>query len=214
MATNPTGASPALVERVKNIILQPKAEWPRIDAEPATVGGIYRSYIFILAAITPVAGVIGQLLFPRSFMGITYRPSVGSVLSTAVVQYLMVLLSVYILALIIEALAPNFGGTKDRVQAFKVAAYASTAAWVAGIFNIIPALAWLGLLGGLYSLYLLYLGIPVLMKVSADKAMGYVAAAVIAAILLWIVVGAVVGQVVGSLIGGPGSGAISVQFPG
>jgi hypothetical protein len=213
MSTNPTDASPAVVQRAKNIILQPKTEWPLIDAEPATIGGIYRSYVLILAAITPVAGIIGQLLFPRSFMGITYRLSVGSVVATAIVQYLVALLSVYILALVIEALAPSFGGTKDRVQAFKAAAYASTAAWIAGIFNIIPSLAWLGLIGALYSLYLLYLGVPIVMKASADKAVAYVAASIVAAILLWIVVGAVVGQVIGSLIGGAGPGAITVQFP-
>src|SRR3954465_10095737 len=39
MASNPTPTGPtsSLVERVKNILLHPKEEWARIDAEPATV---------------------------------------------------------------------------------------------------------------------------------------------------------------------------------
>ena len=45
----------------------------------------------------------------------------------------------------------------------KVSACAPTATWVAGVFNIIPALAFLGILG-VYSLYPLYTGIAALMK--------------------------------------------------
>src|SRR5690606_41930837 len=61
------------------------------------------------------------------------------------------LVSIYVLSLIIDALAPNFGGTKDPVKAFKVAAYSWTAAWIAGIFGVIPQLAILSIVG-LYSL--------------------------------------------------------------
>jgi hypothetical protein len=50
----------------------------------------------------------------------------------------------------------------------RVSAYSPTAAWVAGVFNIIPALSFLGILG-LYSLYLLYTGIAAVMKPPADK---------------------------------------------
>ena len=213
MATQPTGTPNAsLADRAKNIIMQPRAEWPRIDAEPDTIGGIYKRYVIILAAIGPVAGLIGMLAFGVRVLGFTYRPPVGSAIATAVVQYLLSLASVYILALIIEALAPTFGGTKDRVKAFKVAAYSMTAAWLAGIFAIIPNLAWLGLVG-LYSFYLLYLGLPVLMKVSQDKAVGYWVAAVLTAIVLYFVVAYIAGSVVGGIIGGPGPSSVTVNLP-
>ena len=40
--TNPLPGAPAsLVDRVKNILVSPKTEWPRIDAEPATVASIF-----------------------------------------------------------------------------------------------------------------------------------------------------------------------------
>lgn len=214
MATNPNGATAALVERAKAIILTPASEWPRIDSEPATIVGIYKSYVLILAAIAPIAGVIGQLLFTQSALGITYRPSMQWVVSTAVVQYLLALLGVYLLALVIEALAPNFGGTKDRVQAFKVAAYATTPAWVAGIFALVPSLAWLAMIGGIYGLYLIYLGLPVVMKVSADKASGYFVAVLVAAIILWFVAAMLVVSIVGAMIGSAVPGTVSVQFPG
>lgn len=214
MATNPNGATPALVERARNIILKPGLEWPRIDAEPATIGGIYRSYVLVLAAIAPIAGVIGQLVFTRSAFGIVYRPSMQWVVCTALIQYALALLSVYLLALVIEALAANFGGTKDRVQAFKLSAYAATAAWLAGIFNLVPTLAWLAMIGGLYSLYLLYLGLPVLMKVPADKTPAYFVAVLVAAVLLWIVAGALLTAIVGALVGSATPGPVSIEFSG
>jgi hypothetical protein len=122
----------------------------------------------------------------------TYRPPVGTVLSSALVTYLLTLGGVYVLALIIDALAPNFGGTQNQGQALKVAAYSSTASWVAGIFGLVPILGWLGILG-LYSLYLLYLGLPVLMKAPEEKAMGYTGVVIIAAIVLFLVIGLVAG---------------------
>ena len=219
-AQGPIDRQSALVDRAKNIILTPKQEWPVIDAEPSTIGDIYKSYVMILAAIPALAGLLGSLALGYSFLGITYRPSITSALGTAVTQYVMALISTFVLALIIEALAPSFGGVKNRVQAFKVAAYSSTAAWLAGVFALIPALGWLGIVG-LYSLYLLYLGLPLLMKSPADKAMPYTVVTILAAIVLFVVIGAIsgaVGGVFGSRMpiasGGEVSGTMNVPGVG
>ena len=182
----------ALVDRVKNILLTPREEWRVIDAEPTTPAELYKEYIIPLAAVGPVASAIGSLVFGYHAFGMSYRPPIGTVLSSTIVTYLLTLGGVYVLALIIDALAPHFGGTASQIQALKVAAYSSTASWVAGIFGLIPALGWLGILG-LYSLYLLYLGLPVLMKAPEDKAAGYTGVVVIAAIVLFLVVGLVAG---------------------
>ncbi|RSY26150.1 Yip1 family protein [Sphingomonas koreensis] len=180
-----------LIERIKNILLKPKEEWERIDAEPATVGGLMTGWVVPLAAIGPVAGLIGGLVFGYGGMfGITIRPSVTMAVTGAVISYLLALLCAWLFSKIIDALAPSFGGQKNPVQAMKVAAYSGTAAYLAGVFQIIPALGILGLLG-LYSLYLLYLGLPRLMKAPADKAMGYTIVTVVVAIVLFFVVGVV-----------------------
>ena len=55
--------SSSLIERIKNILLKPKEEWERIDAEPATVGGLMTGWVVPLAAIGPVAGLIGGLIY-------------------------------------------------------------------------------------------------------------------------------------------------------
>lgn len=205
MTDMPTGPAPtgtpvpqkSLVERAKDIILQPKAEWPRIDAEASTVSSIYTGYVMILAAIGPIAMLIGQQIFGYSAFGITYKPPIGYSIATAVLTYVLSLVSVYVSALIIDALAPNFGGTKNQVKAFKVAAYSATAAWLVGIFQIIPMLGILGILG-LYSLYLLFLGLPILMRVPEDKAVGYTVVVILVQIVLYFVVLLVVGALVAS----------------
>jgi hypothetical protein len=103
--------------------------------------------------------------------------------------------------MIIDALAPSFGGTKNQTRAFKVAIYSATASWVAGVFMLIPALAPLGIIG-LYSLYLLYVGLPILMKAPEDRALGYTVVTIICAIILFIIIGAITGPVAGLFGGG------------
>ena len=194
------GPRKSLVERAKDIVLQPRAEWAVIDAEPATIGGIYTSYVMILAAIGPIAMVIGHQVFGIAALGYTFKPPIGFTITSAVLTYVLSLVSIYVLSLIIDALAPSFGGTKNSLNAFKVAAYSWTAAWLAGIFQIIPMLAILTLVG-LYSLYLLYLGLPQLMRVPEDRALGYTIVTIVAAIVLWVVVAFLVGALVVAFMG-------------
>jgi hypothetical protein len=186
-----------LVDRAKNIILKPKTEWPVIAAEPHTVQDLYTGYVMILAAIPAVAAFIGYSLIGVSMFGGAYRWPITSGIAHLVVSYLLSLGWVYVLALIIDALAPKFGGEKNFMQALKVSAFSPTAMWLAGIFSIIPLLAILGI-AGLYSLYLLYTGLPVLMKTPDDKAVPYTVVVIIIAIVLGIIVGVLAGLVVPS----------------
>lgn len=188
-----TGPSPvagqrSLIDRVKGILMQPAAEWTLIETEPASVASLYTRYVLLLAAIPAIATAIGFARF-----------SVVWAIRLAITQYVAALVSVYVLALIIDALAPQFGGQKSQTQALKVAVYSSTAAWVAGVFYIIPALSVLALLGALYSLYLLFVGLPRLMKTPPDRAMGYTVVTIVCAIVVWVLVGYVAG-----LVGGTG----------
>ncbi len=175
-----------LVERVKRILLSPQTEWEVIDTEQTTPAELYTGYIAPLAAIGPIAQIIGFSVF--GVMG--YRVPIGRAFAYAIATYVLTLISTYILALIIDALAPTFGGRPNRIQALKVAAYSSTAAWVAGIFALIPALSILGMLG-LYSLYLLYLGLPKLMKAPKDRAVAYTLVVILSAIVLFVIIGAI-----------------------
>lgn len=181
------------VARATGLLLQPSQEWRRIDRGPADMGGLF-VYAAVLAAIGPLAALIGGQLFPITLFGAPLRtPLVGAVIAAAA-GYVMALGGVYVLGLVIDALAPSFGGVRDRVRAMQVAVYGSTASWLAGVFGLFPALAILGVVG-LYSLFLLYRGLPVLMRAPADKALGYTAVVILAAIAVAIAIGMVVAAV-------------------
>jgi hypothetical protein len=176
-----------LIARVKGILLTPKTEWPVIAGEPTTVADLYKGYILWLAAIPPLFAFL-----------VTARFAPGLGLSQLVVSYALSLAMFYVVALIIDALAPNFGGTKDRVQALKTIAYAYTASCVAGVAIILPVVGLLIMIAaGIYGIYLLYLGLPHTMKCPPDKAGGYTAVVVIITIVLAFFVGAIVGAVTG-----------------
>ena len=206
-----------LVQRVKSILLQPKDTWVTIEAEPADMAGLYTRYFMLLAAIPAVCGFIGMSIIGMGAFGVSIRVPFLSGLASMVVSYVLSLVGVFVLALIVNALAPTFGGQKDQIQALKLAVYASTAALVGGIFSLLPALAMLGLLAALYSNYLIYSGLPVLMKNPPEKSLAYTAVVLVAAIVMGIVMGAVSGIFMprgGMLMGSAGEPAISVTTPG
>jgi len=178
-----------LVERVKNIILKPKQEWNVIDTEAAQTIDLYKSYVIPLAAIGPIAALIGTTLIGISLPGVgTYRVPLGSAIGQMIVVYILSLIGVYVMALIIDFLAPSFSGEKNTNQALKVAVYSSTASWLGGVFGLIPILGFISIIASLYSLYLLYLGLPVLMKSPKEKALIYTVVIVIAAIIIFVVI--------------------------
>ena len=190
--------SRTLVDRAKAILMKPKEEWPVIAAEKTEIAALYRTYVIPLAAIGPVANAIGGALIGTNLVGVgAVRVPFTNAVVGAVIAFALSLLGTYVVARVIDYLAPRYGGTRDLTGAFKVSAYSSTAQWLVGIFALIPALSALSILG-LYGLYLLYLGLPVVMKVPAEKAMSYTVAVVVAVILVFIVVGVVSGIVIGT----------------
>jgi Yip1 domain len=189
-----------LVDRARAILLHPKEEWLVIDKEPTDVATLFRGYVAPLAAIPPIATFIGSALFGSTSVitGVTRVP-IGTALVTAILSYVLSLASTYVLALVIDNLAPRYGGTSNRVQAFKVAAYSGTPQWLAGIFGLIPALNPLSILG-IYGLYLLYLGLPPLMRVAPDKATTYTITVVVVVIVVSIVIAIFTGIIAGLFV--------------
>jgi len=206
-----------IIERVKSILFQPTPTWATIEAEPADVAGLYTRYLMVLAAIPAVCGFIGMSLIGMGAFGVSLRVPLVAGLANMVVAYVLSLVGVFVLALIVDALAPRFGGQKSSIQALKLAVYASTAAMLGGVFSLLPSLAMLGLLAALYSIYLLYVGLPVLMKNPPEKTLAYTAVVLVAAIVMGLVMGAVSSVFMprgGTLLGSADAPAISVSTPG
>jgi hypothetical protein len=186
-----------IISRVKGIILKPAEEWEKIKAEQTTVADLFKSYMMILAAIPAVAQFIGywQVGLSIPFRG-HIRFGLGFSLGRAVVSYVFSLVAVFVLVLIIDALAPTFSSKPNQVNALKLAAYSMTPYFVSGIFLLIPVLSFLTALAGLYGLYLLYLGFKKgLMETPPEKIMGYFILTIVVEIVLWVVVSLILGAI-------------------
>ena len=208
-----------MIGRIQRLILKPKDEWAAIDAEPMTVQGILMGWVAPLAAIGPIAHLIQVMVFPMSFFGVAWRPSLIGAIVTAVLTWALTIGLTYVWALIIDALAPSFGGTKNPVSALKVAAFSATAGWIAAVLGILPALGIIGSLIGLYNIYLFWVGGPMLMKVPQDKAVGFVVVSIIVGAVAMVVAGLVAVAIAGAMFamspaasgfGAPGGGSITV----
>jgi hypothetical protein len=185
----------AIIKRVVNIITKPNDEWEVIKNESMTIADMFVKYALILAAIPAIAGFLGNLVVGRSILGHTIRIPFDRSLIWAIMMYVMTLVGLFILAFIIDALAPSFGSQKDMISSMKVAVYASTASWVAGVFYIIPVLSILVLIAGLYTLYLLYLGIKIVKSPPQDKAIGYFVVVILVEIIVAFLIGFIVAKV-------------------
>lgn len=168
------GGAMDIVARAKGLILDPQAEWRSIAAERTGPAFLIAKYVAILAAVPALCGLIGSLI-----LGARIVPS----LLFAAASYLLTLVAVCVEAVLIDALAPMFGGQRNFQNAFKLAAYFPTAYWFAAIFFAVPVLSVLVLLG-LYSFYLLRVGLPLLMRVPSEQAIAYTASAGVGAVVL------------------------------
>jgi hypothetical protein len=155
--------------------------------------------VAILAAIPAVCGLIGMAIVGISIPVVgTLRISFGSALIFAAITYLMAFVTVYVLALIVDALAPTFKATRNLENALKLVVYSYTPVWLVGVFLLIPGLSFLMILG-IYGLYLMWLGLPVLMKVpqNDNTTIGYFAAIIICAIVIRYVIARVLAAIIG-----------------
>jgi Yip1 domain len=181
-----------LVGRIKALLQKPKAEWQVIAEEKSGIFDPFVDYAVILAVIPPVAAFIGVAV--TGYVG--YRVPFIHALIWAVIVYALTLMSIFVIAEVIDRFACVFGGRRDFGKALKVAVYAPTAAWVAGVFDVNPPMAFLSLMG-LYSFYLLYTGLAALMQPSAERLMTYTVVVGACAVAFWLIVLGVAAKLLG-----------------
>jgi hypothetical protein len=174
--------NPAL--RAKAMLIDPFAEWAVIEHESGDPAYLLSRYVTVLALIPAVCGFLGASVIGAVVPGTgLVRASLFDGGFGAIFGYVMAFAIVLVLALIIDLLAPVFGGQKDFDNALKLAVYSYTPAWLAGIFLVLPGLRFLILLG-LYGAYALLLGLPRLMKSPEQNSYAYTLVALICACAL------------------------------
>ncbi len=185
-----------LIDRAKKIIISPKTEWDVVTNEEPNIQQIITGYVLPLAVLPSIAMVIGW-----GVIGMMGFKSFNYDIAMAVVQLLNAVVSVFIAAFVIDALAPSFGSQKNLGRAVQLVAYAMTPAWIGGLLNILPSLSWLGSLFGLYGLYLLFLGFVPLMKTPEEKKVGYIIVSIVVVIVVYFVIAAILMAIMLSVFG-------------
>jgi hypothetical protein len=174
----------ALVLRAVGILIDPAAEWARVEHESGDPAILLGRYVAALALIPALAGFIGASIIGATLPGGgIVRTSIFDGLFGAIFGYVVAFAAVLLLALTIDAFAPAFGGKRSFRNALKLAVYSYTPIWLAGIFLLLPGLRFLALTG-FYGAYLLWTGLPLLMKSSEQKSQTYAAVIVVAACAL------------------------------
>lgn len=195
----PPATSSNLFSRVIGLVTNPAGEWQKIDGESTSLGKLVTTYTIILAAILPIAFILGGLLAGGG-------GGIGTLLIVAAIYYAFQVVVPIALAFIIDALAPTFGTQKNATQAAKLAIYASTPAHLAGILFILATsmftgLQWLPMIIGLgWGGFLLFLGLPILMKPPADKVQAYAGVSIGAWAGLWVVAQVIINSIVWNIV--------------
>jgi hypothetical protein len=170
--------------RAKAMLIDPLVEWATIEQETGDPAYVLTRYVALLALVPAVFGFIGISVIGVVEPGAgTVRTPVFDALFGVIFGYVMTCATVLLLGLIINLLAPLFGGRRDFDSAFKLAVYSFTPVWLAGVFLVLPGLRFL-VLTGFYGAYILWLGLPRLTNSPEQKSQGFAALIVIAAFVL------------------------------
>ena len=169
------------VARVKAILIDPAAAWRGFEKDIGDPAYLLSRYVAVLALIPALSSFVGATLIGVvAPSGTILRTDLIGGLFGAIFSYAASCAIVVLLGLIIDLLAPRFGGRRNFEDAFKLAVYSFTPLWLAGIFLLLPGLRFL-LLTGVYGIYLFWLGAPRLAKVPEQQAANFTLVIVICA---------------------------------
>jgi hypothetical protein len=170
--------------RAFGLLVDPQTEWAKIAKEPDDPAYLMIGYTALLALIPTVCGFLGACVIGSIVPGVgpVRAPMFDGALG-AIFGYLESLALVLLLGLIVNVAAPLYAGRRNVAGALKIAAYAFTPLWLAGIFLLLPGLRFL-MLSSLYGVYILATGLPRMMNSPAEKSPGFTVLAVVFACAL------------------------------
>jgi hypothetical protein len=176
-----------LLNRIYNILIHPKDEWLAIKGEPPTHRNIFK-YAAILAAIPPMAAMVGRIFFDRNIPDSALSSSFSSLMLTNLTWYGMYVVNVVVTGMIISAILTLADSRWNGLIGFTIAAFSFTPLSLAGCFGVVPNLGWTIYPAILYGIYLIYLGMTLLAGIPKQKAVWFAlssfsAAAIIVAVM-------------------------------
>lgn len=189
------------LNRIWGLYTQPKVQWHTVDRQHESLNNSLM-HLALIALIPAVSAYFSLAYLGWNLGGNTNEPilfSPANALGLAIALYVGLIAGAFALAYLIFWMARTFGASPNFSHSIELAAYAATPLFMAGLVLFYPKLIVVmvvGLAGLAYSTYLLHSGIPIVMRIPADRGFIYAMSvitgawvlllcAVVAAIMLW-----------------------------
>jgi len=183
-----------LINRAKNIIINPRTEWENIVVEDPSPKNTMQEYAVPFLVAVAIASLVGDFLFKTR---IGYGP--GFILGMAVLSFGMILLTLYLSAIVVNEMAPSFQSEKNQNKAFQLVVFSYTPAFIASIVaNLFPQVAFINILS-LYGIYLFWEGIGICMKTPAKNKTAYALVSILLIVGLYIILSFLIGVLLSSM---------------
>src|SRR2546427_507427 len=91
-----------MASRARSVLFEPRTTFREVESEFTKPGAIWGKYILPLAAIGPIAGAIGRLVFGQriALTTLTSSVSISDAITWAIISYLLALAAVVIFLLV------------------------------------------------------------------------------------------------------------------
>ncbi|MBD5632859.1 MAG: YIP1 family protein [Candidatus Eremiobacteraeota bacterium] len=177
------------LRHVASLLVRPFATWRAIATERTSLVAIVLGYVLPLSSIGPVATFVARRFVGVRVEYVVYRSSVTDAFGQALFALVLTLAGLLLVAFFVDLLAPLFGARRSFAKALRVAAFAYTPVWLAGVVVLAPMLGFLQLLALAYEVFLLHAGLVEVMGIPRGRAGGLAACAVLGTVLLAVAFG-------------------------
>ena len=155
------------------VLTHPDQAWQHIRDKPESLPQLYFSHVLLLALIPAIAGFYGTTQVGWQIGdGQVIRLTSASALPICALFYTAIVAGIYIIGRFIDFFAATYGVPEDKPKGVTLVAYTATPLLFVGVVAVYPSV-WLimciGLVALAYSVYLLYEGLPILMKIPAER---------------------------------------------
>lgn len=117
------------INRAISILKSPLTELTKVKSEGINKNDIIKRYIAILALIPAIAYIIGKGIVGVDLGFESFKYPIETAVVGGILTYMLDIVNVYVIGIVITALAPSFASKQDENHAMKLAAYSATAGW-------------------------------------------------------------------------------------
>ena len=188
-------------ELAKLMLLNPREGWKAVQSLQIDIKSLFSEYLLIYFGIAAVChfinlGIIGM---PVQAWGGFERVGLFAALYKSALLLLLFLGLAYVMALVLQALVPQFSGSASLVDSLKVATFTAGAmqffmaplavlAAALGMIGMLLSFAMLGL--AIYTIYIFWIGAPIMLRIPAEKNLvfclvAFVACAITNMLIVW-----------------------------